>query len=324
MTSVFWKRVSLISALLFIAFLVWCVSRIEETHSLNSKNFNHITLVASTSVLVFREGLEATIVLVAVTAGMTRGGQTNFRRAISLGSFTALMATIVTWFVAIELIAEVNASELALQASTGLLAIIVLLVVMNWFFHKVYWTGWIINHNNRKKRLLRAESDGGRPFWGLFMLGFTAVFREGFEIVLFLQNLRLRAGTALVLVGTGIGLTLTLLTGASVFVANKHLPYKKMLVYTGVMLGVTLLVMVGESVQEMQLAGWVATTSLKVPLPEWLGVWFSVFPNLQSLIAQGLVGLIIIGSYYSARHRHNLPPQTARTERNINKEHTVE
>ena len=32
-----------------------------------------------------------------------------------------------------------NVSALALQAGTGLLAIVVLLVVMNWFFHKMYW-----------------------------------------------------------------------------------------------------------------------------------------------------------------------------------------
>ena len=40
---------------------------------------------------------------------------------------------------------------LQLQAATGLLAVIVLLVVMNWFFHKIYWGGWIGLHNKKKK-----------------------------------------------------------------------------------------------------------------------------------------------------------------------------
>ena len=35
-----------------------------------------------------------------------------------------------------------------------LLAILVLLVVMNWFFHKLYWTGWISLHNQRKRELM--------------------------------------------------------------------------------------------------------------------------------------------------------------------------
>ena len=48
-----------------------------------------------------------------------------------------------------------NVSALDLQAATGLLAIIVLLVVMNWFFHKVYWTGWISMHSRRKQELMK-------------------------------------------------------------------------------------------------------------------------------------------------------------------------
>ena len=37
------------------------------------------------------------------------------------------------------------------------------------------------------------------------------VFREGFEVVLFLQDLRLKAGTGIVLTGASIGLSLTLI-----------------------------------------------------------------------------------------------------------------
>src|ERR1700709_1992969 len=47
-----------------------------------------------------------------------------------------------------------GAGGLAVQAATGLLAVIVLLVVMNWFFHKVYWTGWIQNRNKHKRAIL--------------------------------------------------------------------------------------------------------------------------------------------------------------------------
>ena len=48
-------------------------------------------------------------------------------------------------------------SGLGLQAATGIPAIIVLLVVMNWFFHKVYWTGWISHHHKRRKGLLSGD-----------------------------------------------------------------------------------------------------------------------------------------------------------------------
>jgi high-affinity iron transporter len=63
------------------------------------------------------------------------------------------------------------------------------------------------------------------------------------------------------------------------------------------LLGVVLVVMVGEQVQEMQLAGWIPTTEVGLPLPGWMGIWFADFPNVQGLVAQGLAALFVIGSY---------------------------
>lgn len=293
----------LLGALLVVAAFVWQAVTAGGAPDPASKGLSPTAMVLSTGILVFREGLEAILVLVAITAGMARSEQKDYVRAIPLGALAAFFATIATWFLAIAIIAKVNAPELDIQAATGLLAIVVLLVVMNWFFHKVYWAGWIAHHSNRKKKLLQAESEtGARPFWGLALLGFTAIYREGFEIVLFLQNLRLRAGDALVLKGTAIGLGLTLIVAALTFLAHKRLPYKRMLIGTGVLLGAVLLVMVGESVQEMQQAGWIAATSIGVHFPDWWGLWFSLFPNIQSLAAQGVAALLVIGSYISVQY----------------------
>lgn len=311
----------ILGALLVVAVFVWQAVTAGGAPDPTNKGLSPTAMVLSTGVLVFREGLEAILVLVAITAGMARGEQKDYVRAVPLGALAAFGATIATWFLAVAIIAKVNAPELDIQAATGLLAIVVLLVIMNWFFHKVYWAGWIANHSNRKKRLLQAASEtGARPFWGLALLGFTAIYREGFEIVLFLQNLRLRAGDALVLKGTALGLALTLIVGALTFLAHKRLPYKKMLVYSGILLGVVLLVMVGESVQEMQQAGWIASTPIGVHFPNWWGLWFSLFPNVQSLVAQGAAGLLVIGSYVSVQY---FRPRrlTEPAENNFNGEH---
>ena len=61
---------------------------------------------------------------------------------------------------------------------------------MNWFFHKVYWTGWITHHNRKKKELTENPNrTQSAIFRGLMLIGFTSVYREGFEVVLFLQTL---------------------------------------------------------------------------------------------------------------------------------------
>jgi len=287
-----------LAALLIVGALIWQAVTAGGSPDPTSQGLSPAAMTLSTGILVFREGLEAILVLAAVTAGMARGKQQDYLRAVPVGGAAAFLATIVTWFAVVAIISHVNAPELDIQAATGLLAIVVLLVVMNWFFHKIYWTGWIANHSNRRKQIMEvADESSSRTFLGLALLGFTAIYREGFEIVLFLQNLRLQAGSAIIFKGAAIGLGLTLMVAALTFIGHKKLPYKKMLVVTGVLLGVVLLVMVGESVQEMQQAGWMGTTSIGIQLPAWLGLWFSVFPNVQSLAAQALAALLVIGSY---------------------------
>ena len=59
------------------------------------------------------------------------------------------------------------------------------------------------------------------------MLGFTSVYREGFETVLFLQALVLEGGIAIVVLGTLIGLAATMLIGLVIFRLQVRLPYKR-------------------------------------------------------------------------------------------------
>ena len=266
--------------------------------------------VLDIAVLVFREGLESILVLAAVTANM-EGIRRAYQRPVAAGAAAALGATLVTWFIAVRIIQSLsdNVSALNLQAGSGLLAIIVLLVVMNWFFHKVYWTGWISMHSRRKQQLIRGSS-APRLWLGLALLGFSSVYREGFEVVLFLQSYRLKLGTGSVLSGVGLGFALTLIVGALTFVAHRRLPYRRMLVLTGVMLGLVMLVMVGEQAQEMQLANWLPTTpiaALSRFIPDWMGLWFAVFPTAETLAAQVVAAALVVGSYYFAREQASSP-----------------
>ena len=259
--------------------------------------------VVDIGVLVFREGLECVLVLAAILAGMGNGRGIS-RNPIALGAGAGFAATLLTWFAAVRILNDLSqsVSALALQAATGLLAVFVLLVVMNWFFHKFYWTGWISFHNRRKRELLASENGarGAAWIWGMALLGFTSLYREGFEVVLFLQTYRLRLGGETVFWGTCMGLALTAIVAALTFVAHRKMPYRKMLVLTGGLLGVVLVVMVGEQVQEMQLARWVSTTNIPVLariIPAWMGTWLSVFPTVETLVAQSAAAFLVLGSY---------------------------
>jgi len=299
------------SALAVAAVLVWQAITAAGNPDPMTPNSSRVSATLDIAVLVFREGLECILVLSALTASMV-GATKGYRRPVAAGVGLGFIATLVTWFIAARIVSDLSGSisALNLQAATGLLAVIVLLVVMNWFFHKMYWCGWISMHTRKKKGLMQSASDPdsskARILGGLALLGFASLYREGFEVVLFLQSYYLKLGGKVVAAGALLGLILTGMVAILTFVANRRLPYRKMLVLTGILLGGVLLVMVGEQAQEMQLAHWIPTTTiggLQAIIPGWAGLWFSVFPTLETLAAQGIAGAIVIGSYFYARRQ---------------------
>ena len=160
---------------------------------------------------------------------------------------------------------------------------------MNWFFHRVYWTGWISHHNRKKKRLLALTGPGAerKIFLGLALLGFASVYREGFEVVLFLQNMRLGYGSATVLAGVAVGARAVAIVGAITFLNHHRLPYKRMLVVTGVdarcrARGDGRRAGAGDAAGRLDRR----PRSIGIGFPHWLGTWFATFPNVEGLAAQ--------------------------------------
>ncbi len=303
------KILLLVAALGVLGAMTWQGLTTGGSPDPTRANVSPTVAMLDIGILVFREGLECILVLAAITASMT-GARSYCRRPVAWGAGMAFLATLVTWMIAVRIMTALsdNVSALHLQAATGLLAVVVLLVIMNWFFHKIYWGGWIRSHNRRRKALLAsgaaANASQSKLIWGLILLGFTSLYREGFEVVLFLQTYHLRLGGAVVLKGTLLGLGLSGIVAILTFVLQQRLPYRNMLVTTGILLGGVLLVMVGEQAQEMQLANWLSTTpvpALVSLLPDWAGLWFAVFPTYETLTAQLMAAILVIGSYFAAR-----------------------
>jgi high-affinity iron transporter len=268
------------------------------------------TIVVNGAIIVFREGLEAVLILAAITASFV-GTKRHLRRPVLLGALMGLGATVLTWIIAQLLLHLLGNGGLQLQAVTGLVAIGVLLLVTNWFFHRVYWSQWISRFNRRRKAIERLDRVGflsGQAL-GLVVLGLSSVYREGLETVLFLQAMQSSAGTGAAALGAGIGLAATLIVGLITFKLQRKLPFKRMLILTGVLIALVLAVMVGTTIHNMQGVGWLAstTTSFDVPL-DW-STWLGIYPTWQGIGAQLTALVFVLGSYIAAREIQVKRPQ---------------
>lgn len=255
------------------------------------------SIITNAGIIVFREGLEAVVILAALTASMV-GAYAHFRRPVVLGVVMAFLATALTWWIAQQVLSQLAHFGERLEAVVSVIAIGVLLLITNWFFHKTYWKDHMAGLHVQKKQLLSAHTG---QFVGLILLGFTSVYREGFETVLFLQALALEAGPSVVLEGVAVGLLAVAIVGLLTFKLQKRLPYKSMLVWTGVLIGVVLVTMVGKTVHVMQAVSWIGINPIRgLTVPYWAGLWFGVYATWQGIIAQSGAAVFVIGSYYLA------------------------
>lgn len=304
------------AALILAAFLVWQGVTAAGNPDPTVAHISPLVAVLNIAALVFREGIECVVVLTAITASL-RGSNRFYRGPIGIGVVVGAVVTLITWFIAVSIISDLTTvvPALALQAWTGLFAVIVLLVVMNWFFHKVYWTGWISFHNRRKRSLLEQAKSAGTSraglFWGLGVLGFASFYREGFEVVLFLQSYKLQLGGTVVFYGALVGMLFSGILAFLSFVGNQRVPYKRMLVLTGILLAMVLFIMVGEQVFEMEQAGWFSAVNVVWLdwVPSWAGTWLSIFPDWPTVIAQVVAMGLVFGSYYLSRYQAVLLPK---------------
>ncbi len=173
--------------------------------------------------IVAREGLEAVVVLSALLAGLRGVQNRGTRRWISSGAWLALAASGLTFWLSKTLIQSLVRFGEKLEAVVSILAVLILLMVTNWVFHKFYWVGW-----NSKLRSLAKDSQqtvSDRWEWlALLGVGFLTVYREGFETTLFMQSLLLEGSAWPVAVGVLAAGTFISVVGFGIFKFGTKLP----------------------------------------------------------------------------------------------------
>ncbi|MBC8161721.1 MAG: FTR1 family protein [Roseiflexaceae bacterium] len=273
-----------------------------------------VAVATNAAIIVFREGLEAVLILASLMGSLKSAEMRRYRTPMWVGAAAALGFSALTWLMSRSILNALLAFGInaeVLEVYVSLLAIGVLLLITNWFFHQVYWTGWMASFHQQKKRLTGGEAS---KWLGLALLGFSSIYREGFETVLFMQALVLESTTAVVLGGVAVGLLATLAIGIVVFFVQAKLPHKKMLIVTGIMICAVLVQMVGKTVHVTQVIGWLPTHPIRWLadlLPYWTGMWFGLYATWEGLLMQFASAAFVIGSYVLAERQKHKKIETA-------------
>src|SRR6185295_14403056 len=132
--------------------------------------------------------------------------------------------------------------------------------------------------------------------------GFTAVYREGFETVLFYQALGIYAkGLELWVVLGAVAAAIALGAVAyAILVLGKKLPLKPMLITGASILLLLSVAFTGNAVRSLQSADVIAATPTSSPrLPVFLAELTGIHPTVQGLVVQGvLLAVFTLGALW--------------------------
>jgi high-affinity iron transporter len=243
-------------------------------------------LFAQSLVIMLREGFEAILVIGALVAFLVRAGAAERKREIGLGVLWAVAASLLTALGYATLFRNASASQEGLEGLTMLVAAVVLFWVSYWLVSKIELKKWQAFVTARMGKALTS-----RRALALAAVAFLAVYREGFETVLFYAALFASAGGA---PGASAGIAGGILLGLAglgvvYYLMQRYgtrLPLKPFFAVTSALLYLMAFSFAGQGIAELQAAGYVSVTPLRwVPAVPALGI----FPTLQSFLLQALL-----------------------------------
>lgn len=236
--------------------------------------------------IIFREGLEAVLILAALLAALRAEGleSRRFRNMLGLGVGLALVGSFALWVGARWLFSLSTLAREALEGGTALLAAVVLI----WLVLGLGGGGGHVTaFRERLARMASPVSVG--------ILAFLVVFREGFETVLFYEALLVSADQGPVLAGLAGGAGAAIAAGWAVLVSERRLPLRLFFRATSVLLAVLALMLVGAGIRGLQTAALMSATPVAwFPDTDWLQLWFGLFPIAEPLAAQALALAILL------------------------------
>ncbi|MCO6539967.1 MAG: FTR1 family iron permease [Gilliamella sp.] len=270
----------------------------EDANELDGKQESGWSILLASFIIIFREGLEAILVIAAISAYLVRSGHLAMVKVVYMSSLVAIFASILA-AIALHTVFDISgANQEIIEGIAMLLATVVLFFISNWMFSKAEAEAW---KSYVEEKVQTAVSSGSR--FALGFAAFLAVFREGAETILFYQAMLIEAKEHMDMVWYGLAIGTIIL--AIIFVVIRFgtmkLPIRPFFIGTSILMYIMAIAFAGGGVKELQEADMIPVTSVDfIHSVEVLGI----YPTVETLVPQIIMVFIVVVSviYYKAKH----------------------
>jgi high-affinity iron transporter len=203
-------------------------------------------------VIFLREGTEASIIVAILCSYLDRTGQRRHFREVFVGVGLAAGLATAGGFAAYYTVRSYSGSRVQtiFETATYIVAVVVL----------TYMTFWMRRHARAMSRDLAARADralGRKERYGLGLLAFQAVGREGLETAVFTLAIVFATGTHGTLAGAAGGLACALGFSFVVYRAGRRVNLGIFFTTVGTLLMVFAAGLVADTVENLQQLGWI-------------------------------------------------------------------
>ena len=246
-------------------------------------NRDWLTFVTAFGLLV-REGLEAILVIAAIVAYLIKTGNKHMLKGVYLGSFAAILASIVlAWALEAMLGEQSGVARELLEGWTMFLAVAVLFYVSNWMLSKADTIAWENYISGKVQQSIDSKSQ-----WTLIFAAFIAVMREGAELILF-YSAAFTGGMSnptYIAYGIGAGILVLVIVWVCFRYFSVRLPLRAFFLFTSILLFLMCISFMGKGVVELTEADVISGRTVIPAMNGFSIEILSIYDRAETLIPQ--------------------------------------
>ena len=272
----------------------------EDANELDGKKESGWSVFFASFIIIFREGLEAILVIAAISAYLVRSDNKPMLKVVYLSSLFAVFASVLAAIALHTIVGLSGANQEIMEGVAMLLATVVLFFISNWMLSKSESKAW---KNYVEGKVQSAVSTGSS--FALGFAAFLAVFREGAETIIFYQAMLADAKDHMDMVWYGLGVGTIVLTLVFIVIrfGSVKLPLKPFFICTSALMYLMAIAFAGGGVKELQEADIISVTPVDfVHSVEVLGI----YPTVETLVPQLVMLVVVMLSimYYKKYHKN--------------------
>lgn len=252
--------------------------------------------------ILFREGLEAILIIVSLLTFLNRSGNEDKRKWIWSGAAVGIIGSALL-AIALSIVfsnLSTGSSRETIEGITGIIAVLFMLTIGAWLHKKSNLQAW-----NRFVEKTIGESLAKGTLLSLSFTAFLAVIREGAETIIFYMGMAATIRMTDLFIGIGGALVVLAIIAFAIIKLSARIPIRPFFLIASLLLYYMAFKFIGASIHALQVTGSLAAHSSDYLLD---APSLGIYANWETTIPQLIVLVVVLINFLRHTRKRTVKP----------------